>query len=360
MALTTPILQNVAAFDASIAQTFSFIVVGGDQVTANRLLIQNNATLATVYDGSVTSYQLSHVLPAGTLVNGTYYRAQIQTFNASGAASLLSAPITFYCYTAPTITILNMPTDNVIRNSNFQFNFEYAQTQGELLNSYVVTLLDASQAVVATSGMQYIGSSVAPPTDFSYYFAGFDDSTQYYINCTGYTINQTLVTTGNVEFSVLFVQPNVFSLLNLMNLPCDGQVQITSNLVIIDGESNPSPPIYIDDKEVDLRATNSWIKWTKGYTVSADFTFTAWARNINPNSMLVQLMNAGGDMITISQVVEGTQMYLELYALDGVAPGYYIQSNRIALPAATETIFIYARRVNCLCDLEITNIGVVV
>lgn len=253
-----------------------------------------------------------------------------------------------------------MGADNIIRNSNFTFNFRYTQAQGELLNSYTITLLNSSQTVVATSGTQYVGSIVAPPTDFSYPFVGFDDSTQYYINCTGYTINQTLVTTGNIEFSVLFVQPNVFSLLNLTNLPCDGQVQVTSNLVIIEGESNPSPPIYIDDKEVDLRATGTWVKWTQGYTVTDDFTLTAWVRNINPNSMLVQLSNVGGNSITFSQVVSGTQMYLELYALDGIAPGYYIESNKIALPTADETIFIYLRRVNCVCDLIITNLGVVI
>ena len=47
MALTTPILYNVPAFDATKEQNFSFLSMGGNQVVANTLTIKNNATLAT-------------------------------------------------------------------------------------------------------------------------------------------------------------------------------------------------------------------------------------------------------------------------------------------------------------------------
>ena len=40
MALTTPILYNVPAFDATKEQVFTFAVVGGSQVVANTLTIK--------------------------------------------------------------------------------------------------------------------------------------------------------------------------------------------------------------------------------------------------------------------------------------------------------------------------------
>ena len=42
MALTKPILNNVAAFDASNSQAFTFNVVGGSQVVGNTLTIKDN------------------------------------------------------------------------------------------------------------------------------------------------------------------------------------------------------------------------------------------------------------------------------------------------------------------------------
>ena len=48
MALTTPILYTVNAFDATQEQVFNFNVLGGNQVTANTLTIKNNATLSIV------------------------------------------------------------------------------------------------------------------------------------------------------------------------------------------------------------------------------------------------------------------------------------------------------------------------
>ena len=54
MALTTPVLAPVPYFDASNAQTFTFAVRGGDQVTGNTITIKNNATLEVVYTANVT------------------------------------------------------------------------------------------------------------------------------------------------------------------------------------------------------------------------------------------------------------------------------------------------------------------
>ena len=75
MALTTPILYSVSAFDATQAQTFLFNVLGGSQVVANTLTIKNNATLAVVYSATQTTFKFEHILPANTLTNGTYYQA---------------------------------------------------------------------------------------------------------------------------------------------------------------------------------------------------------------------------------------------------------------------------------------------
>ena len=55
MALPTPILYSIPAFDATQEQVFTFASIGGSQVIANTLTIKNNATSATVYSQTQTT-----------------------------------------------------------------------------------------------------------------------------------------------------------------------------------------------------------------------------------------------------------------------------------------------------------------
>ena len=146
MALTTPILYNVPAFDATKEQVFTFTVVGGSQVVANTLTIKDNATLTTVYSQTQETYRFEHTLPANTLTNGTYYQATLTTKDAQGNESSPSNPIQFYCYSEPTFVISNMPSGNVVTNSSFAFNATYHKEQGDILNAYVLNLYRPSGA----------------------------------------------------------------------------------------------------------------------------------------------------------------------------------------------------------------------
>ena len=60
MALTRPILLNVNAFDAANAQSFQFVVQGGDQVAANRLIVQRQDTQQVVYNQKIQSFKFQH------------------------------------------------------------------------------------------------------------------------------------------------------------------------------------------------------------------------------------------------------------------------------------------------------------
>ena len=83
MALTTPILYSIPAFDAQNSFIFQFASIGGSQVVANTLTIKNNATLSTVYSATQTTFKFEHILPANTLTNGTYYAAPLITKDAN-------------------------------------------------------------------------------------------------------------------------------------------------------------------------------------------------------------------------------------------------------------------------------------
>lgn len=358
MALTTPILYNVPAFDATQEQVFTFAVVGGSQVVANTLTIKDNATLTTVYSQTQTTYRFEHILPANTLTNGTYYQATLTTKDAQGNESSPSNPIQFYCYTQPTFVITNMPTGNVVTNSSFAFNVAYNQEQGEILNAYVFNLYSASGVLISTSGTMYNTDSTLPLT-ISYLFSGFEDKASYSIEVTGVTTNGTQITTGRVGFTTSYTTPDTFSFLFLTNNCKGGYITIESNIIGIDGETNPDPATYIDNKEIDVRADGNYVQWVNGYKINGNWTMRLWGRHYRPNKEIFRFSNVNGDIITVVYCVDDTQCWFEMRGWhSGDTWAYTIESQHIALPDKTEQLFAWLGRVDNLYELKIENRGV--
>ena len=359
MALTTPILYSVNAFDAQNSFIFQFASIGGSQVVANTLTIKDNATLTTIYSATQTTFKFEHILPANTLTNGTYYQATLTTKDAQGNESNASAPIQFYCYSQPMFEISNMPSGNVITNSSYAFTVTYNQAQGEILNAYVFNLYSASGALISTSNTLY-NTDTSLPLNISYLFSGFEDNASYSIEVTGVTANGTQITTGRIPFTTAYTKPDMFSFLFLTNNCKGGYITIRSNVVGIDGIANPEPPVFIDNQEVDLRASGSYIEWIEGYTVTDDWTLRIWGRDFTPNSEIFRFSNTNGDIITIEYCADDTNCWFEMRAKhNDWLWGYVTESIHISLPTNTEQMFCWLRRIGNLYELKIENRGVV-
>lgn len=358
MALTTPILYSVNAFDAQNSFIFQFASIGGNQAVANTLTIKNNATLSTVYSATQTTFKFEHILPANTLTNGTYYQATLTTKDAQGNESNVSAPIQFYCYSRPSFEISNMPNNNVITNSSFAFTVTYNQAQGEILNAYVFNLYSASGALISTSNTMY-NTDTSLPLNVSYLFSGFEDKASYSIEVTGVTTNGTQITTGRIPFTTDYTSPETFSDLLLANNCKGGYITIKSNVIGIDGVSNPETPTYIDNKEIDLIDAGSYAEWIKGYRINDNWTMRLWGRDFTPNFEIFRFSNADGDIITIEYHADETQCWFELRAKHNDWPwGYVTESTHIALPSETEQVFCWLRRIDNFYELRIENRGV--
>lgn len=358
MALTTPILYSQVAFDATQEQAFDFGVIGGDQVTQNKLTITNQTTNEVVYNQTQTSYSFTHTLPANTLTNGVYYSAYIITYDANGNASAQSNSIQFFCYSTPTFEFVNLPDGNIIANSSFNFGVEYNQAEGELLDTYSFTLYDSSQLQVSTSGIKYVGSSVAPPTLISYTFAGFSDQTSYYIRVNGQTIQGTLLDTGLIPITVAYTKPNLFSIVELTNNCEGGYINVKSNLVSIDSTSNPIPPIYTDNNTaVDARADGSYVEWNTGFDLDSDFTASLWGRGFNENSDIITMIDDIGNTLVVKYRTnnDGT-VYADLTATNSQIV-YYIYSASISAPTNSQKIQFWFRRVGYQYEIKLELIS---
>lgn len=365
MALTTPILYSQVAFDASKAQTFRFNVIGGDQVTGSTITIKDNATLTQIFTTTVTSYAYSITVPAGLLTNGAYYQASIVTHNAVGESSATSNVIQFWCYAAPTLSFVDLPSTHIINSASYTFNVMYNQLQGEALNAYKFDLFDDAGELLSTSGAKYDQSSAVPLT-LVYTFSGFEDKAQYKIQCTGATVNGTVVDTGLVTISVQFKSVREYSNLYLTNNCADGNIIIESNVTSIDGVSNPVNPTYVDDKEVDLTEDGSWVKWSKGYVLPDNYTIKLWGRDFVPNvdtakepNNLIELENASGGVVSLSYWENTTKAWYELKVKTADSTwAYVIKSAQINKPADGAYLFMWIRCDGALYDVKIENLGV--
>ena len=187
----------------------------------------------------------------------------------------------------PVLTIDNIPATETIENGTYTFTGTYIQQEGEILNSYQYTLYDSNKNVLSKTPLIYYETD----SSLSYTFVGMSNDTSYYIELSGETVNGTHITSGVIYFTVRYIQPASFAICDLVNNCDDGYIQVSSNIVAIDGKSNPDPPIYIDDKEVDLRDPDSWVEWDSGFRIQDDFTLRAWGRDFNPYEPIITLKN---------------------------------------------------------------------
>lgn len=360
MALTRPTLIAVPSFDATQPYTFIFAVQSGSaQIVANQLTIRRQSDNEIVYDEKQETFKYEHIVNANELTNGVYYNAVVSVFDTEDNQSPTSIPIQFWCYSTPSIVFTNIPVTNIITNASFNFTFTYTQSEGELLNSYVVNLYNAFQTQIATSGIVYVQTG-APPYEGNYLFAGFEDNTVYYVEIVGTTVNGAVVSTGQIQFTVKYSRPDLFTLVELTNNCEEGYITLKSNIVIIEGTSNPDPPVYIDDKEVDLTENGSWVEWNDGYSVSGDFLTRLWFRSPNSYTQIMQFSNAQGQTIKMNYMLgyenvnsSDLQSYVEVYvqSIDGME--YYIYSNYIDTLPDTSYCNVWLTRVNGIYQLQL-------
>lgn len=351
MALTRPILYSLAAFDANDDQVFTFNVVGGDQVVRNQLIIINQSTGDIVYNNIQTTYAFTHTVSGGALTNGVYYSATITTYNSSNESSIASAPIQFYCYTTPTFKIINIPTSTIIDVNSYTFQLSYYQSESEKLSSYAFILYDSNKTQISTSGTIYVGTSSSP---FEYSFGGLENGTIYYVEGTGVTAGGTILSTGLNYFYIQYETPSTYNVIELTNHCQGGYVTIKSNLLDIRGDSNPDPPVYIDDDTaVDLTEDGSYVTWSSGFTLSNDFTASLWGRDFTIGETLIVFDDDNGNTITVNyQLEDGYNVYAEAVVVSG-SVSYYIYSDSLAKPTENDTTQIWLRRIGNLYTIQL-------
>lgn len=273
MALVKPIAQQKNAFDANNDEVFYFTSNGGDQVVKNKLIIRRQSDNEIVYENTQETYQFNQTLPSNTLLNGEYYNYCFVTYDVSGNESPQSNIVPFYCYTTPTVQFTNISSGDTIESATYTFNFIYNQAEGELFDFVILDIYDLSNKVIKSSGQLYYEGS----NEFSYEISGLEEGSDYKVDVNGITVNGTVFSSEKITFDVRYTNPIFYSKLDLTNKCEEGYIQIRSNLLIANGETEPDPPIYIDNNtKISMLNYTDYVKWVQGYNISEDFILEIW------------------------------------------------------------------------------------
>lgn len=354
--MAQPILPEIYSWDSIKDKSITFSY-SGNQVFKNQVVIRDNITNTIVYDQTQVTFQLKHVIAATTLANGNYYNLQLRVFDKDDVPSPYSKTEIFCCLASPTFSFLNLTENQIIQNSFFQAQLAYSQVQNEPLNNYQFILYNEHQIEIARSGTFYNTSSL------SYTFSNLEDKGKYFFRATGETLNHMVVDTGMITASVRYSTHTLFTKVDLDNLAKMASIRIRSNIVSITGKSNPDPPIYLNDTEVDLRDPESWVKFDEGFEISGDFTAQIKARDIINYSIPLILSNESNEIVI--KFMKGTfasqgnieKAYFELTASNSIV-SYVTMSNYLTLPIANiDSIYIWIRRINNVYELKAVNLG---
>jgi len=360
MALTRPILYSTVAFDAFKEHTFSFNVIGGDQVVRNKLTIIRQSDGIEIYSGIQETFSYVHTLPAGSLAldpnenpNGKAYNAYIQTENSNGESSANSNIIQFYCFTTPSFEFIDFPT--IVENQSFDFTVFYSQLESESLNSYKFDLYDVQGNIVATSGTLYTANP-SGTVNVSYRFDGFSNNTTYYIKATGITTQGTQISTNLLSFFVQYVPPTSYSIVELNNNCDGGYITVKSNLASIEGESYPETPTYVDDNTaIDLTGNGNYVSWDNHFSIDGDFTASLWGHDFNNNTTIITMKNeTEGNILTVNYIEEENNMYyVELLVKENNIT-YYIYSDSVYVLSG-DNLQVWIKRIGNFYKIELFN-----
>lgn len=328
MALVTPIVGSISAFDATTEKTFTFIANGGDQIVKNEIkIVTNDANETVVYQNTVVTFALSQVVPANSLTNGTYYKVAFKTYDSLNNDSAWSNYQPFYCYSTPTLNF-NVSDGQTVYSQNFTLTLTYNQIQGEKLDYATIRVYNHHGTLIENSGNLYNDNN--PPISFSYQLNSLENHTDYTIIGTAVTVNNTLITTGNITFTTNYQIVENGSELYYTVDNCNGYVNVRS-APVINGNTGtaqyyPSVLPYIDNAMVDLVNPISdinyeyadWVRWYDFAPVRDEMLIRLWfypARQ--PFDILKLESSNSSEYLNISLKRGSSQDYLSIRTNSG-------------------------------------------
>lgn len=308
--LITPILKSdmpistIRPFDATKDYEFIFYVNGGDQVLRNNLVIKDLETNEVVYDENQETFAFIHILPANTLKNGKAYKAKIRTGGINNTWSQFSESQMFYCFSPAIITIptIDYNNQNRVYNQTVLFEATYTQPEGEQLQSYRFLLYNENKNLIKSFPEKFYQNEDSLTQEI----AGLQNGKLYYIQIKTESVNGLLSETNLIWFKPFYITPKLSVVLFPENLPEQGAIKLSANIVQIIGKLydnngkliDPNIVEYIDDEWLDLtRLDYDKLVFDNAFDIlQNDFIMKIWCKNILDNKTFLILYSPYGNI----------------------------------------------------------------
>lgn len=334
-----PVLYNSTQISKDAALDFTITYrwdSNNPQQTGNIVKIYNNETNELVYSLTTEKYYRQEcIIPANTLTNGILYKVTVQVICSEGTSEP-SEPQLFYCYSTPTLSFTNLSQNQIIENSAYTAELRYSQEQGEELESYYFVLYSSSMSVIYTTSVRYDTENLKVTVN------NLENNTQYYFKAFGTTITGMSTETEAIQVSVRYMQPTLYSLIELSNNYHGGYTTIRSNIIslrahVLNKEGEEVDPIYINGEFIDVRDGTNTVNFTEGFDITGDFTLELKGFGFEQNKVLLQISNGSTYMNAYYRLgnfenSDNTDViYVELQVFDQMT--YTIYSNYLPVPA---------------------------
>ena len=413
MALVSPFINSIRAFDVVAGTTINLSVLGGDAITKYRFSLYNNDGSTTPFytsdwllvsndttSKSIRNFPITLNMSISGLTNGNSYKIEPTIANDEYPNGLVGQQTLFQCYAYPNVSLQYKLVRNGIAtytdivsgttfNSStidFRFNVDVRNINDQMKpNSIVVALYgidhSGNRSVVTKEHTLYnflneTGNSISfidfPINGFSVNVDSnggklSEQSSQYSyfeIDIIFETVEgmQVPLTISNLNCYYSIVDnPSVFDVFNV----CEkGVVKLRYSLTSLEATSNPELPKFINNEEVDFTENNTWAQWQRYFTLSQPFTLRLWARDLQEgNIMLLSSTIYSGNYIRVKyniEEVDGIQeSFISLECGQSDISGnamfpYYLESERILTNTITQStnLFIGIQREDNLFNLH--------
>ena len=337
--MAKPIINKIISVDASQDYTVT-MTYNGNQPYSNRLIIYDGNTFDVLYDETIDSFLLSHIIPAGTLDNGKKYAVQVQFFDIDGVASVLSDKYYFWTLKTPLFYFEGMKKEedednvNVIKSASLEVNVHYSQPDWEDIISYKFSIYDETKKLLSESDILYYSGTI------SYIYRGLLNDTVYYIRCTGITERGIELNTGDIKIFVQYENANVYSRIYSECNEYNGMVKYHTNLILIEPDE--------DNYEYDdgfIYLLDKTLTYSKNFLISGDFTMSIKCKDAYRETTLLKCGNENYGFTLSSIFSDDERLMYKLVVPNGIC-NYVLYSNKLDDIDMDDLVTIYIRRIN--------------
>jgi len=292
MSLLKPSIPQFSPFDATKDYTLNFLIdSSSDQCFGNRIIIKNNSTNVTVYDNITTSFLLQHLILKNTLQNGIIYKITVAYFNLSGTYSSFSDGTIFKCLATPVVSISNITSQEVIASNTFTPQGSFSQVNGDTLSTYEYYLYDGNGVLLQSSPTLFY----LPNLVCEYTFTNLTNDEKYGLSLHTMSTNGVEVDTDVVYFTVSYIAPTFSGVLDLINLPEKGAVEVQSDAIQIIGKVTGTFN-YQNGEWIDLTEGVLSFNNTQGMAVFSNFSLKIFVKNIQIDKPFLILSSPQGNI----------------------------------------------------------------